>query len=157
MPQSTRATCSAMRFPRKVISGPTGTTAKRQNAGAKASSGARLKRNLFREAPSGMKSSLKSILRTSARMCGMPFSGRSERGGWGGGRRRGAGGGRGGGGARGGGGGGGGGGRGGWWGGGGGGGRGGGGAAARPGRRRRGAAGGWGGRGGGGGGGQLLR
>src|SRR6267143_1799505 len=83
MPQSTRATWSAMRLPQNVISGPTGTTANRQNAGAKASSGARLKRNRFREAPSGMKSSLKSILRTSARMCGMPLSGRSERPGMG--------------------------------------------------------------------------
>src|SRR5205823_8691413 len=53
--------------------------AKSMNAGANASSGARLKRTLLATAPSGMKSSLKSILRTSARMWGMPFKGMSRR------------------------------------------------------------------------------
>ena len=64
-----------MRVPQKLSSGLTGTMAKSMNAGAKASSGARLKIHLFATAPSGMKSSLKSIFRTSATMCGMPLRG----------------------------------------------------------------------------------
>src|SRR5438105_6568203 len=75
MPQSTLATCSCIRVPKNVTSGLTGTTANSMKAGANASSGARLKRKRLGTAPSGMKSSLKSILRTSAMMCGMPWSG----------------------------------------------------------------------------------